>query len=348
MLSLLNTTFTNTLRQGFTLIGSLLSKLKARSTYFENQACTKDTLKEFEAIPSAIIRPFITTWRTTTANETITVPTNISETYNYDLYTSDGQIFTGLTGSATVTFPVAGDYDVSIKGVFPTIKFNNTGDRAKIIDIKQWGTTAWNSFQNSFNGCSNLVGTYTDAPDLTNVTILNNMFKACRVFTGEVSNWDVSNVINMSSIFRNCDVFNSDLSGWDVSNNTRLSSCFQGAKNFNQDIGNWDVSNVTTAQLCFATNPVFDQDLSSWNIVNIGSFLSFRNGAQKFSTANYDAILIGWNNTLVNFVNGGGTYTLTPTADFGGSQYTGGGAAEAARVSLESVFGWTITDGGSV
>ncbi len=49
MLSLLNTTFTNTLRQGFTLIGRLLSKLKARSTYFENQTCTKATLKEIES-----------------------------------------------------------------------------------------------------------------------------------------------------------------------------------------------------------------------------------------------------------------------------------------------------------
>ena len=49
MLSLLNTTFTNTLRQGFTLVGSLLSKLKARSTYFENKACTKNTLEDLNS-----------------------------------------------------------------------------------------------------------------------------------------------------------------------------------------------------------------------------------------------------------------------------------------------------------
>ena len=49
MLSLLNTTFTNTLRQGSTLIGSLLSKLKARSTYFENKACTKNTLGDLNS-----------------------------------------------------------------------------------------------------------------------------------------------------------------------------------------------------------------------------------------------------------------------------------------------------------
>ena len=44
MLSLLNTTFTNAVIKGFTLVGSLLSKLKARSTYFENKNCTKATL----------------------------------------------------------------------------------------------------------------------------------------------------------------------------------------------------------------------------------------------------------------------------------------------------------------
>jgi len=49
MLSLLNTTFTNTLRQGFTLIGRLLSKLKARSTYFENKAGTKVILQEIDS-----------------------------------------------------------------------------------------------------------------------------------------------------------------------------------------------------------------------------------------------------------------------------------------------------------
>ena len=49
MLSLLNTTFTNTLRQGFTLIGSLLSKLRARSTYFENKTGTKVILQEIDS-----------------------------------------------------------------------------------------------------------------------------------------------------------------------------------------------------------------------------------------------------------------------------------------------------------
>ncbi len=50
MLSLLNTTFTNAVRKGFTLVGSLLSKLKARSTYFENKNCTKATLEDLDDV----------------------------------------------------------------------------------------------------------------------------------------------------------------------------------------------------------------------------------------------------------------------------------------------------------
>jgi hypothetical protein len=39
---------------------------------------------------------FITTWRTTTTNETITIPT-AGRGYNYNIITSDGQEFTGVT-----------------------------------------------------------------------------------------------------------------------------------------------------------------------------------------------------------------------------------------------------------
>jgi len=327
------------------IISSLLSKLKARSTYFENKACTKDTLKEFEAIPSVIIRPFITTWRTTTANETITVPTS-GNGYNYDLYTSDGQVFTSLTGDATVTFPVAGDYDVSIKGNFPRIFFNNGGDKLKIVDIKQWGTIAWVTFANAFRGCSNLVGTYTDAPDLSGVTILNSAFRDCSVFTGKVSNWDTSNINSMTSTFRDASSFNSDLTGWDMSSVDRINSLFQGAGSFNQPIGSWDVGNVINFQLTFGTTN-FDQDLSSWNIVKGTSFGSFKISGTNLSTANYDALLVGWVATLDAYVAAGNTYSLTPTADFGGAEYTAGGTAEAARTKLGSgLYGWTITDGG--
>ena len=287
---------------------------------------------------------FITTWRTTTTNETITIPTT-GGGYNYDISTSDGQTFTGVTGSQAITFATAGDYDVSISGAFPRINFNDSGDKDKIIDIKQWGNIVWSSFLNAFYGCSNLIGTYTDAPDLSGVTSLSNAWRVCSVFTGKVANWDVSNIETMSGVFRSASLFNSDLTGWDVSNVTRLNSCFQGSASFNQPIGVWDVGNVTNFQLTFATSN-FNQDLSNWNIVKGVSFSNFKSSGIDLSTANYDAILIGWEATLqAAFPNGSG-YTPSIGIDFGSAEYTGGGAAEAARTSLINNFNWTITDGG--
>ncbi len=48
MLSLLNTTFTTAVRRGVTVIGTLLSKLKARATNFENKSGTEAILQELE------------------------------------------------------------------------------------------------------------------------------------------------------------------------------------------------------------------------------------------------------------------------------------------------------------
>ena len=82
-------------------------------------------------------QPFITTWRTTTASETITIPTFPGITYNYDVDWGDGSTVTGQTGNATHTYATAGDYVVQISGTFPRIYFNNSGDREKILEVNQ-------------------------------------------------------------------------------------------------------------------------------------------------------------------------------------------------------------------
>ena len=156
------------------------------------------------------ITDFITTWRTTGTNEVITIPTNGSG-YNYDIETSDGQTFTGVTGDQAITFPTAGDYDVNISGLFPTIYINNGADDLKIIDIKQFGNIVWSSFLNSFKGAENLTGSFTDAPNLSNVTNMESMLRGLTVFNRDISSWDVSNVTNMNFTFFDSDSFNQDL-----------------------------------------------------------------------------------------------------------------------------------------
>ncbi len=95
---------------------------------------------------------FITTWETTSASESITIPTLGSETYSYDVDWGDGSTSTGETANATHQYATAGTYTVKISGTFPRIYFNNSGDKLKIKTIEQWGTVAWTSMEKVFLG----------------------------------------------------------------------------------------------------------------------------------------------------------------------------------------------------
>jgi surface protein len=292
---------------------------------------------------------FITTWRTTTTNETITIPTAGSG-YNYNIITSDGQEFTGVTGSQAITFATAGDYDVSISGDFPRISINNGIDKDKLIDIKQWGNIVWSNFSSAFRGASNLVGTFTDAPNLANVTVFENLFRDCSSFSANLSSWDVSNVTSFKEAFLIFGVTApstpvSGLGYWDMSSATTISAMLRNQTNYNEDLSSWNVSNVTNMSNTFFGATSFDQNLSAWDIANVTNFTNFAKNT-TFSTSNYDAILIGWESTLQGTYPNGSGYTPIISINFGGAEYTGGGAAADARASLINNFSWSITDGG--
>jgi surface protein len=311
--------------------------------------------------------PFITEWQTTTANETITIPIITNNTYTYT--TSDDQSGTTNGGSTTITFPTAGTHEVFISGDIQQIKFNNTGDKDKIYDIKQWGTdTTYVDLRFAFWGCSNLDVTASDTPningsgmaqifrncvnlegtsafnswDTTGVVNAGGMFDGATLFNQDISNWNTSSFFNLSTGFKNTS-FNQDIGNWDTSTFNSLFGSFQNTP-FNQDIGNWDVSNVTNFSQTLRSTP-FDQDISGWDITSATNFTNFMLGV-TISTCNYDALLIGWEATLQGTYANGSGYGATISANFGNSQYTAGGAAEAARDSLETTFGWTIADGG--
>jgi len=261
---------------------------------------------------------------------------------NYDIDWGDGNTDTGQTDTTTHTYATAGTYDVSVT---PTnncrIFFNNGGDRQKLLDVKNWGTGVWTTFSGAFLGCSRMDVTATDTPDLSIVTTISNMFRNCLIMVGNSSfeNWDTSNINNISGAFRAAKLFNQNISSWDTSNFNSLSNTFFDADSFNQPIGVWDTSNMTTFNNTFRSNlSTFDQSLANWDITSLTTGTNMFN-ASALGTANYDATLIGWAAQSI---------TNAVTIDFGFSQYTLGGAAETARNTLVSTYGWTITDGGGI
>ncbi|SDW08298.1 BspA family leucine-rich repeat surface protein [Aequorivita viscosa] len=228
---------------------------------------------------------FITTWKTTSNGESITIPTFPGETYNYTVDWGDTNNTAGHTGNATHNYVTAGTYTIKIYGNFPRIYFNNNyaSDHLKIQSIDQWGTNTWSSMNGAFYGCDNLISNATDFPDLSMVTNTAYMFSGALKFNGDLSNCDVSNVTDMSFMFNDARLFNQDIGNWDVSNVTNMSNLLSYAYNFSQDLSSWDVSNVTNMAHLFEYVYQYNHDLADWNVGNVTNMSSMFRGAEAFN-----------------------------------------------------------------
>ena len=148
---------------------------------------------------------FISTWNTsnigTSGTTEITIPTT-GTGYNYDVdWDNDGTFDEfNINGDLTHDFGAAGTYTIRIKGDFPRIYFNNSGDRQKILSVDAWGTIEWTDFTQSFFGCSNLIVAATDTPDLSGVTSTALSFRETNVNAG-FENWDMSTINDATDMF---------------------------------------------------------------------------------------------------------------------------------------------------
>ncbi|MEI6624097.1 MAG: BspA family leucine-rich repeat surface protein, partial [Actinomycetes bacterium] len=268
---------------------------------------------------------FKATWDTgntssgSSASDQIALPLVNGGSYNFTAEWGDGQTTTITSWNdpdATHTYASGGQYTVTIKGTTNGWSFNNSGDRLKIKHVSSWGSLKVGDTGGAFYGAANLTADTTDVLDTTGMTNMENMFRGASLFNQDISGWSVSSVTTMSGMFQDATSFNQPMTGaplWTTYSLTNTSNMFKGATAFNQNVGNWAVWNVTTAA------GMFD--------------------GVTLSTANYDALLIGW---LARAQEAG---TQNVTFSGGSSTYSSGPAA-AARASLISTYHWTITDGG--
>ena len=280
---------------------------------------TNDFVKEFTITVSddaSFIDDFFTAWRTTGANESITIPTTGSG-YSYTVDWGDGGMDTDTyTGNATHTYADAGDYTVRISGSFPRIYFNAGDGNANsnsIIAINQWGTGQWTSMEGAFSGATNLVGEATDSPDLSQVTNMWGMFRHAENFNQDIGDWDVSNVESMGTAFEYAENFNQDIGDWNVSNVTNMTFMFANATDFNQGIGGWDVSSVTDMSNMFNNTPVFSQNLGVWYITGDLSILPTLGAGGAVTTFTAQNTVLSGQNPDYTLATGGdaGLFTLT-------------------------------------
>ncbi|MCT4586861.1 MAG: BspA family leucine-rich repeat surface protein [Carboxylicivirga sp.] len=239
---------------------------------------------------------FITTWQTdntgTSDESSIRIPCNSNYNYFYDVDWNNDGVFDefGIKGDITHTYAEAGTYTIQIRGAFPTIYFDNEDDCEKLISIDQWGAMQWQSLESSFKGCSNLNITATDAPDLSEVTSMEECFQYCSSLTANLNNWDVSNITNMYEVFEDATSFNGGINNWDMSSVTNMGDMFEGATSFNQDLNNWDVSSVVKMTDVFKGATSFNGDICSWDVSKVTDFSQLFQYSEVF---NQD--ISGWN-----------------------------------------------------
>ena len=225
---------------------------------------------------------FVTTWRTTAASQSVTIPVGGSaSTYTIDW--GDGTTNTDVSSDQTHTYTDAGDYVISITGGFDRIRIGYDSAAHRLISIDQWGNASWTSMEGAFQGATNMVYRATDAPDLTMVTDMSYMFQYASSFNGDLSSWNVSQVTSMFGMFWNAASFNGDISTWNVSAVDNMGSMFNTATAFNGDISAWNVSAVTYMDSMFYNATAFNGDISVWNVSSVNDMNNMFYDARSFN-----------------------------------------------------------------
>jgi surface protein len=305
---------------------------------------------------------FITTWKTTTPEESITLYTDggagITD-FDAIIDWGDGTVerFTGDDPDPSHSYAAAGEYEVRIGGTFPRLDMtDNTGidygntpvyaqNAAKLIGLKQWGNIAWESLENMFYQTPNLVSyTATDTPNLSQASSMEGMFAFTGIGAADMSGWDVSTITNFSSMFSNATSFDGDVSGWiftsapySAANALNFTGMFNLASSFTgTGVAGWDVGNADSLTVMFADAAAFNQDLSGWDISNVTDMFLFADNT-SLSPANYTTMLENWS-----------TLSLQSSVDFSVDTTTYRISGLQGRDVLTGTYGWSITDGGLV
>ena len=319
---------------------------------------------------------FITTWQTTTAGESITLPYVSAGTYSGTIDWGDSNITANNYSNRTHIYTSPGIHTVKICG--DVIAWNFTikpAGRLQIRSVVKWGqlqqNTGVSTWVASFQNCSNLnLNTVVDTPIL-GISSCTLMFAGCSSLTSinNINSWNTSGITNMSGMFGLCTVFNQPGTiNWNTSVVTHMTQMFNSCPAFNspiifdtssvidmrgmfalsgfnqpliQGVNGWDTSLVADMKQMFASNSAFQQYIGTWNITSVTDFTSFMVGKTPATWPDtyFDNLLCGWSPQTVNPSLG---------IDFGSANYTNLTGGPCYNILDLAPNNWTILSGGGV
>jgi surface protein len=309
---------------------------------------------------------FITRWDMSKPGSdpnSISFGVGTSGTVNYTWET----VPAGTSGSGSFSGTVATIFGLPTNAIiqlrisdtnFNRININLGADRQRLIDIEQWGNTAWSTMSTAFYGCNNLNISAIDIPDLTNVNSMFAMLSRCDTLNGplNINTWNTSNVTDMSYLFARSHNFNQPVGNWNTSNVNTMEGMFYAELTFNQPIGSWNTSNTISMADMFYQATSFNQPIGSWNTSNVTSmaqmFFSASSFNQTIDTWNFNSIQVIENMILASGLDCGNYSALlyhwatTPSTPnnlyLGGTELHYGLNVQSNRNYLINTKGWSI------
>ncbi len=253
---------------------------------------------------------FKSVWRTTAANETITLPLVNGFTYNAVVDWGDGTATSTIlaynSANRIHTYATAGDYTVTVNGNFQAFSFQYGGDNLKLISIPNLGKVGWKSFIYAFYNCSNL--TTVSGGDVSQVTDMTGMFLSATNAVPDTSTWNTANVIHMASMFSFATKANPNTSNWNTANATLMNNMFYGATLANPNTTNWNTSNVTNMSVMFYDAINAAPDTTNWDTINVTNMY-----AMFYDASKANPVTTNWNTS--NVTNMGAMFANAPLAN---------------------------------
>ena len=208
------------------------------------------------------------------------------------------------------------------------------------LDLSTWVPDLVTSVSSMFRGMTSLTSINISTWVLPNCTSIGTLFRSSSALTNlDMSSLAPTGSLNMSFSFNGCvSLTVLDISSLSSTSISTLGNTFESCFSLSNIIGieNLDTSAVADMTQTFRLCGVFDQNISGWDVTSLTNATTMFNSA-GLSTANYDALLVGWEAQLVN---------NAVTFDGGNATYTDPSAASTARAALIADHSWSITDGG--
>ena len=221
-------------------------------------------------------------------------------------FSKSGDTATGLVGTVNST----GVTKIVIVGKYSYVKFKNS----KALTTVKWtgGTNGWTRMfpgQSSlighemFSECSKLthvfgMSGYGDAMPAGMLKDMQDIFRRCTVFNGDLSNWDTSNVTTTQNAFEVCSAYQgTGIGGWDMGKCTNMASMFTDSA-FNTNINGWNTSAVKTFESTFKGCASFNQPMNNWvqsgDAINVTPITSHAMVQMFYGTTAFNQDLTGW------------------------------------------------------